>query len=93
MVAQGPARPEAFRGAHPAVAEASAGCHLPGSSSRNSGCRYLGARASANSLTLVPAVWPKPDELEQRCQFETVPFPFAPQATCETGTSPIPRGV
>jgi hypothetical protein len=68
------------------------GCHLPGSSSRGSGCRYLGARASADSVILVPVGQPRLNELEQSCQSETVPFPFASWATSETGTSPITRG-
>lgn len=46
-----PVCPGAFRGACPAVAEAAAEDHLPGSSSRSSGYRYLGAHAGADSFT------------------------------------------
>jgi hypothetical protein len=52
-----------------------------------------GARASADSISLSPAGSTEAEQLVQRCQYETVPFPFASWATPETGTSPIPRGV
>jgi len=57
----GPACPEAFRGAYPSVAEAAVGRHLPGSSGRNPGYRYLGARASADAVTLFQRCRPKPN--------------------------------
>jgi hypothetical protein len=56
-----PVCPGAYRCACLAVAEAPAGLHLPGSSGRSLGCRYLGARASADSVSLFQQVRPKPN--------------------------------
>lgn len=86
-------RPKAFRVRVPEVAEATAGCHTSGSSSRSSWMPVPGSPRKRGPLDSAAAGPAEAEQPLQRCQYMTVPFPFASWATSEIDTRPVPRGV